>query len=123
MACCDECEKTGGSCGESAGRGCMPKTTALGASARLGDDTAVAATPTPWGSIAVGFLAGGLTVLALKHFGVIRINPAHEDFVGRRVMLPSGDTGVVKSVKGDMLSVQTRSGQLARARKDRVTLI
>ena len=87
----------------------------------LGDDTAVAATPTPWGSIAVSFLAGGLTVLALKHFGVIRINPAHEDFVGRRVELHPG-RGTVSRVEGDTLIVRTKH-KLVRVRKDRVTLI
>jgi len=99
------------------------------------------ATPTPWGTYA---LVGG-SVLALGALAMAwrkqhaaaplrRFNPAHEDFIGRRVELHPGHDlwmrgaryGTVRKVEGDTLVIKMDHSavkKLVRVRKDRVTLI
>jgi hypothetical protein len=71
----------------------------------------------------------GLIVLERHHLdrerGRARANPAHEDFVGRRVECPAGP-GTVERVDASMLIVRLHgrgTRKLVRIRKDRVTLV
>ena len=109
----------------------------------LGDVTTTTTTPMTWGQVlgvAVPMLAlGGFFgwVAAKAHSGegpYGKINPAHENFVGRRVELHPGHDlwmrgaryGKVVRVKGDTLSIRMDNKavrSLVRVRKDRVTLI
>ena len=151
MACCDACEKTGGSCGGGAqppksipyvtASPAAVKTTIgprglLEAAQGLGDTTTVVNPPpaTPWGTYAlIAAGAAALGALGTMMYGR-KSNPAHEDFVGRRIELHPGHDlwmrgaryGEVVRVEKDVLVVRMDNAQvkkLVRVKKDRVTLI
>lgn len=91
--------------------------------------------PTPWSTYAlwtVGILGAGALIYRETHKR--KSNPAHDDFIGRRVELsPHFDLwmrgaryGVVRKVEGDILVIKMDHPQvkkLVRARKEDVTLI
>lgn len=72
------------------------------------------------------FAAGAAVGYFLPRLFAAKSNPAHENFIGRRVELRGQRFGTVRRVHDDMLVVKMdRSGvrHLVHVRKDRVTLI
>ena len=148
MACCSDCEKSGGSCGGSAAPNKIPMQTdgaggmlaqsngsggdgpysMRAAYSALGKDpgtttTTTTSTGSSWLTIALSVAAGAVIgVGALALYQRYYENPAHDEFVGRRAQF-GRFRGTVIQAEGGHVVLRSASGRLVRAPKSRISLL